>query len=154
MGTTCPQSFIYKWCKHKHYCIALQWRHHEHDGVSNRQPHDCLLNRLFRRRSMKTSKLRVTSLCAGNSPVTGEFPAERANNADNVSFDNVIMSSPPFYTIWSLYHMAREHGSSVKTNCKWAISFSLWNVVGWSFRLLGNFHDLCSVWASEGETHI
>ena len=32
---------------------------------------DGLLNRLFRRRSKKTSKLRVTGLCEGNSPVTG-----------------------------------------------------------------------------------
>ena len=30
---------------------SLQWRHNEHSGVSNVQPHDCLLNRLFRRRS-------------------------------------------------------------------------------------------------------
>ena len=44
-----------------------------------------LLNRLFRRRSKKTSKLRVTGLCAGNSPETGEFPALRASNAENVS---------------------------------------------------------------------
>ena len=41
----------------------LQWRHDERDGVSNHQPHDCLLNRLFRCRSKKTSKLRVTGLC-------------------------------------------------------------------------------------------
>ena len=34
---------------------------------------------------MKASKLRVTGLCAGNSPVTGEFTAERASNAENVS---------------------------------------------------------------------
>ena len=34
-------------------------------GVSNHQPHDCLLNRLFRHRSKKTSKLRVTGLCEG-----------------------------------------------------------------------------------------
>ena len=27
---------------------ALQRRHNEHDGVSNHQPHDCLLNRLFK----------------------------------------------------------------------------------------------------------
>ena len=40
---------------------------------------------LFRPRSKKTSKLRVNGLCAGNSPVTGEFPAQRASNADNVS---------------------------------------------------------------------
>ena len=45
----------------------------------------CLLNRLFRRRSKKTSKLRVTGLCAGNLPVTGEFPAQMASNAENVS---------------------------------------------------------------------
>ena len=38
-----------------------------------------------RRKSKKTSKLRVTGLCAGNSPVTGEFPAQRASNAENVS---------------------------------------------------------------------
>ena len=38
-----------------------------------------------RRRSKKTSKLRVTGPCEGNSPVTGEFPAPRASNAENVS---------------------------------------------------------------------
>ena len=68
-----------------HNANALQWRHNGHDGVSNHQPHDCLLHRLFRRRSMKTSKLRVTGLCGGNSPVTGEFPAQRTSYAENVS---------------------------------------------------------------------
>ena len=33
----------------------------------------------------KISKLRVTGLCEGNSPVTGEFPAQSASNAENVS---------------------------------------------------------------------
>ena len=42
-------------------------------------------NRLFRRRSKKTSKLRVTGPCEGNSPVTGEFPTQRASNAKNAS---------------------------------------------------------------------
>ena len=64
---------------------TLRWRHNELDGVSDHQPHDCLLNRLFRRRSKKTSKLRVTGLCAGNSPGTGEFSAQMASNAENVS---------------------------------------------------------------------
>ena len=63
----------------------LRWRHNGHDSVSNHQPHDCLLNRLFRRRSKKTSKLRVTGLCVWNSPGTGEFPAQMASNAENVS---------------------------------------------------------------------
>ena len=33
----------------------------------------------------KTSKLRVAGLCEGNSPLTGEFPAQMASNAENVS---------------------------------------------------------------------
>ena len=63
----------------------LQWRHNGRDSVSNHQPHDCLLNRLFRRRSKKTSKLCVTGLCAGNSPGTGEFSAQMASYEENVS---------------------------------------------------------------------
>ena len=47
------------------FCYVLQWRLNERDGVSNHQPLDCLLNCLFRRRSKKSSKLRVTGLCAG-----------------------------------------------------------------------------------------
>ena len=65
--------------------ITLRWRHNGHDSVSNHQPYNCLLNRLFGCRSKKTSKLRVTGLCVGNSPGTGEFPAQMASNAENVS---------------------------------------------------------------------
>ena len=64
---------------------TLQWRHNGREGVSNHQPHNCLLYRLFRCRSKKTSKLCVTGLCAGNSPVTGQFLAQMASNAENVS---------------------------------------------------------------------
>ena len=64
---------------------TLRWRQNGHDSVLNHQPHDCLLNRLFRRRSKKTSKLCVTGFCAGNSPGTGEFPAQMASYAENVS---------------------------------------------------------------------
>ena len=60
------------------------WRHNGCDSVSNYQLHDSLLNRLFKRRSTKTSKLRFTGLCAGNSPVTGEFPAQMVSKAKNV----------------------------------------------------------------------
>ena len=65
---------------------ALRWRHNGCDSVSNHQPHDCLLNRLFRRRSKKTSRLRVTGLCAPHKwPVTRKmFP-----------FDDVIMCLHP-----------------------------------------------------------
>ena len=60
---------------HKVSVISLQWRH-------NHQPHHYLLNRVFRRRPKKTSKLRVTGLCAENSPVTGEFSVHMVSNAD------------------------------------------------------------------------
>ena len=67
----------------------LQWRHNERDGVSNHQPHDCVLNR-FRRRSKKISKLRVTGLCEGNSPMTGEFPAQRASKCFHLMTSSLI----------------------------------------------------------------
>ena len=64
---------------------TLQWRYNGHDCVSNHHPHHCLINRFFGRRSKKTSNLRVTDLCVANSPGTGEFPAQMASNAENVS---------------------------------------------------------------------
>ena len=42
-------------------------------------------NRLFRRRSKKTSTLHTTGLCTGNSPGTDDFPAHKASNLENVS---------------------------------------------------------------------
>ena len=66
--------------------VSLEWRHNGHDCVSNHQPpHDCLLNRLFRRRLMKASKPQVTGLFEGNTPVTGEISAQRISNLENVS---------------------------------------------------------------------
>ena len=67
------------------HALPLQWRHYEHEDVSNHRRLDCLLNRLFRRRSKRTTKLRVTGLCEGNLPVTDGFPSQRASNAENVS---------------------------------------------------------------------
>ena len=40
--------------------LTLQRHHNEHHGVSNHQHLDCLLNRLFRFTSQKTSKLRAS----------------------------------------------------------------------------------------------
>ena len=65
--------------------MILQWRHNECDGVSNYRHLDGLLYHLFRCRSKKTSKFRVTGLSEENSPVTCEFPSQRAYNTENVS---------------------------------------------------------------------
>ena len=74
---------------------SLPRRHNDHDGVSNHQPRGCLLNRLFRRRSKKTSKLRVTGLCEGNSPGPVNSPHKGLVTRKMFPFDDVIM----FYKI-------------------------------------------------------
>ena len=99
---------------------SLQWRHNGCNIVSNHQPHDCFLNRVFNRRSKKTSHLRVTGLCAGNSPATGVFPAQMARNAEDV-------------TIWWRHHdylellskllgpgINQELLSAVTLKCAWS----------------------------------
>ena len=84
--------------KSEYELIKLLWRHNEHDGVSKHQRFDGLLNRLFRRRPKKTSQLRVTGLCEGNSPEIGEFPSQRASNAENAS-------------IWWRHHAMTSHST-------------------------------------------
>ena len=71
--------------------ITLHWRHNEPDGVSNHQPRDCLLNCLFRSRSKKISKLRVTGLCVGNSPGPVNSPHKGPVTRKMFPFDDVIM---------------------------------------------------------------
>ena len=61
--------------------FPLQWGHNGRDEVSNHRRLHCL----HKRRSKKAKKLRVTGLCEGNSSVIGEFPAQKASNADNIS---------------------------------------------------------------------
>ena len=72
---------------------ALQWRDYDRSGVSNHRRLDCLHNGLFRCWSKKTSKLRVTGICEGNSPVTGEFPHKGPVTRKMVPFDDVIMTT-------------------------------------------------------------
>ena len=110
---SCSRSYVTSTCyefvfRKNHIYILHLWkvvictlllRHNGCGSISNHQPHDCLLNHFSRRRSKKTSKLRVTGLCAGNSPVTGEFPAQMASNAENAS-------------IWWRHHDYNDYGSS------------------------------------------
>ena len=89
---------VWGFAENKKSIALLQWRHNEHNGVSNHHPQDCLL--IFLK---KTSKLRVTVLCEGNSPVTGEFPAQRASYAENVS-------------IWWRHHVSQGVCDHIHTN--------------------------------------
>ena len=92
--------------------ISFKWRHKGCDSASNHRPHDCLLNRLFQRISVKTSKLRVIGLCAGNSPGTGEFPTQMASNAENVS-------------IWWRHHVLLKFLLllMISDKCRWCHSY-------------------------------
>ena len=74
------------------------------------------------RRSIETSKLCVTGLCEGNSPMTGEFPAQRASNAEKVS-------------IWWRYHKERMQHMYIlyipiifsKFNLVWTADTAIYN---------------------------
>ena len=96
--------------------IPLQWRHNRRDSVSNHQAHDCLLKGLFRRRSKKTWS--VTGLCVG----TGEFPAQMASNADNVS-------------IWWRHYAKCHHIMQQNTLIVWAIN-NCKKCIIWSFQTM------------------
>ena len=73
--------------------LSLCRHHNGRDSVSNHQPHHCWLNRLFRRRSKKTSKLRAT----------GEFSAQMASIAENVY-------------IWWRHHDSARHQAITRVN--------------------------------------
>ena len=58
--------------------VTLLWRHNMRHNGRHQKPDDCLFNLSFRRRSKKTSNLRVTGLCVGNSP------HKKASNMENI----------------------------------------------------------------------
>ena len=132
----------------------LHWRHNDHGGVSNHQPHGCLLNRLFRRRSKKTSKLRITGLCADNSPGIA-IPGKTV----------FLIETPPW---WSFHYgeCDTKTGSIIPCCCipkkPFAVSNAQlhcrillkWDYCLWSFQIFfrHNFHWMYvsiirSVWA-------
>ena len=70
----------------------LQWRHSGHDGISNHQPHDCLLNRLFK------TQIKENIKAPSYWPLYGEFTGDRLNSPHKwpvawkmFPFDDVIM---------------------------------------------------------------
>ena len=129
------------WLQH-----SLQWRHNGHDGVSNHQPYNCLLNHLLRHWSKKTSKLRVTGLCLGNSPVTSEFPAQMASTAENVSIwwhrHATSVPLPPailtsVFTIMRSLHCGWWQGSvrQIYRNGFWSVCHSMYDVFWFAIKI-------------------
>ena len=112
------------------YSHILRWCHNGCDGVSNHQPHGCLLNRLFRCRSKKTSKLRVTVLCVGNSPGTGDSPHKWPVTRKMFPFHDVIMN-------YAEPVMGNQHGFRDIVCGSWQEEFCVigkeahWPIRGW-----------------------
>ena len=115
------RTHVNSWREMWKFCKTLQWHTNGRDSVSNHQPHDCLHNRLFRYRSKKTSKLRVTGLCAWNSTETGEFPAQMASYAENVSIWWRHHESEPSlgYSVISCLRVIYKHDFEKKTRNYW-----------------------------------
>ena len=86
---------------------------------------------------MNTSKLRVTGLCERNPPVTSEFTAPRASNAENIyiwrrhhdSYNNYFALP---HSVWSQLFLS-FHGNQreVVTKTIKYPSIMRWNVAGW-----------------------
>ena len=89
-----------------HFFRSLQWRHNGRDGVSNHEPPDCLLTRLFRHKDKKNIEApRHWPLC-GKFTGIGEFPAQMARNAEKVF-------------IWWRHHVSKRrcHRALVSLQC-------------------------------------
>ena len=87
---------------------------------------------------------RVTGLCAGNSPVTGEFPSQKASYAENVSiwwrhheyqacwYTNRFNNAEIVSMIWFLHELMNDlrlNKQLSKQSCGWwfeTSSSSLW----------------------------
>ena len=121
-------------CKKWTHFKTLLWRHNGCDDVSNHQAHDCLLNRSCKSRSKKTSKLRVTGLCAGNSPLTDEFPAQMASNAEKIS---IMMTSSWLCKRWSYDMQASQYPSAHGTRgscCRQDYHYSTWRAINICYK--------------------
>ena len=75
--------------------ISLRWRYNGRDGVSNHEPHDCLLNRLFGHRSKKHQSSASLAFVRGIHRWPHKWPVTRKM----FPFDDVIMSSHLFITV-------------------------------------------------------
>ena len=107
--------------------LPLQCHYNERDGVSIHRRLDCLINRLFKQRSKKTSKFRVTGLCEGihrwpvNSPRKGQQRGKRCH----------LMTS---WCGTASYNLENKAGGLQQISRYWF----LWLCYCWSYSLTKN----------------
>ena len=118
--------------------LTLHWRHNNHNGISNHQPHGCLLNHLFRRRSKKTSKHRITGLCVGNSPGKVNSPHKGPVTRKMFPFDDVIMFYQSYLAAIMAYGWLFSLGTGENVD-------HLWNLTQIIYVILGRCESLLAV---------
>ena len=120
--------------------VALRWCHNgpNNNNDSNHQPQGCLLNCLFRRSSRKTSKVRVTGLCVGNSLGTGEFPTQMASNVEN-------------FSIWWCHH-GKDYTGQLWHSLDWCCT-CIDREIGWGLQLNSSY-VITPGWLCKGFTYI
>ena len=114
-------TWIYTHILFRHFNFTLRWRRNGRDGVSNHQPHDCLLNSLLRKHQSPTSLAYVR----GIHRWAVNFPHKGLVTLKMFPFDDVIMRyildscrqknvlahniSPSVNTVFTLYILRFPH---------------------------------------------
>ena len=130
-------------------CITpFQWRHNKRYGVLIHQPHDCLLNRLFRRRSKKTSMPRVPGFGEENSPASP--PHKWPVTQKIFPFHDIIMvkwsldisfQHRDFFNIFSGHAFRYAHGWYDMTGSQFiSINSCFWNLHHVNSTFIGLFN--------------
>ena len=97
---------------------TLQWRHNLSDGVSNHIVSIVYSTVCLDSDQRNHQGSATLAICEGNSPVTGEFPLQRASNVENASIwwrhhePSEYITYPPFW-----YYSEAESGRSWCARC-------------------------------------
>ena len=78
-----PQTELISVTKRDNCCFTAT--PNDRRDIWNYRSTECLFNSLFRLTTKKHQRSASLSLCQGNPPVTGGFPAQRDSNAENIS---------------------------------------------------------------------
>ena len=120
------------------HLVSLQWRHNERDGVSNHQPHECLINRLFQ------AQIKENIKAPRHWPLWREFTGDRwipdtkASNAENVPFHDVIMCKPRIASV----SIAASLGFQSKRSCMSVTIFPCWIWCKWKLTIFPKYFTL------------
>ena len=95
--------------------IPLQWRHNERDGVSNHQPHNCLLNRYSGADQRKQQSSASLAFVRGIHRRPVNSPHKRPVTLKMFPFDDVIMICLSYCVMITGRQQTLRCGASVRS---------------------------------------